>query len=76
MEKRRQLASSENRSRIGAQTNDKSHINAEMAVEKVEKEVLGCLIVARPGHGYFAGYHERFGSEDEVIHCKYGQRRS
>ena len=45
----------------------------EMALKR---EVLGWLIAARSGHGHFADYHERFGHEEEHIHCKCGQRRS
>lgn len=42
----------------------------------LSRKVLGWLIAARSGYGHFADYHERFGHEEEDIHCKCGQRRT
>ena len=73
MEKRRQVSSIKKLPRVGARTNHQSQINAGNGVKR---EVLGWLIAARSGHGHFADYHERFGHEEEHIHCNCGQRRS
>ena len=36
---------------------------------KLKREVLGWLIAARSGYGYFADYHERFGHEEVDYRC-------
>ena len=43
---------------------------------ELRREVLGWLIAARSGHGHFADYHERFGHEEQDLHCECGRRRS
>lgn len=42
---------------------------------KLKREVMGCLIAARSGHGHFMDYHERFRHKEADKQCKCGQRR-
>ncbi len=42
----------------------------------IRREVIGWLIAARSGHGHFADYHERFGHEEQDLHCECGRRSS
>ena len=45
----------------------------------LQREVLGWLIAARSGHGHFADfadYHERFGHDEQDLHCQCGQKRA
>ena len=42
----------------------------------LQREVLGWLIAARSGQGHFADYHERFGHDEQDVHCQCGKKRA
>lgn len=39
----------------------------------LQREVSGWLIATRSGHGHLADYHERFGHDEQDLHCQCGQ---
>ena len=42
----------------------------------LQRRQLGFLLAARPHHGDFADYHERFNHETAEIYCPCGRRKS